>query len=158
MKEIFEKLSAERCPDGIGSKIAVAASVFGKYDEIDENNLYLTRFGRIPNRFRFCGIDSKKANEWLLQNYQDEITDCFFTRYDEESKNFNKAYYFLFDDLLIYLGSWGESIFLYRKTDNTLVNKIISEIKKFKERKKSEINLLVMESKGLSTSVASLIK
>jgi hypothetical protein len=56
---------------------------------------------------------------------------------------------------LIYLNhNESKTTFFYRKTDSVLVDGIITEIKKFKERKnrnKPEIELLVTESYGLST-------
>jgi len=155
MKEIFEKLSAERCPDLVGGNIAVATSVF-KDDDIDANNLYVRRYGRIPNRFR-CNnnIDSKKANNWLLQNYQDKITDCCYDGYNDKGKYFGHVYYFLFDDLLVSIKDWGSAqiTFFYRKTDSALVDKVAGEIKKLKKRSrnKPEIELLVRDSGGLST-------
>jgi len=82
MKEQFEKLSAERCTDLEFRYTMDVASVFEANDSnlINVTNLYLTRFGRIPNRFLFRDIDCKKANEWLMQNYQDNITDSRKTR------------------------------------------------------------------------------
>ena len=154
MKELFETLSAERCPDLVSSNIAISASVY-KDDEIDENNLYVARFGRIPNRRRLCGIDHKKANEWLLQNYQDKITDCCYDGYNKKDKTFYDAFYFLYDDLLIALRGWrGNQIkFLFRKTNHTLVDKIVDEIKKFEKRSTPQIRLLITKSYGLDTSI-----
>jgi len=95
MKEQFEKLSAERCMDLEFRNTMNVVSVFEaeKSDNLNENNLYLTRFGRIPNRFRLLSINCKKANEWLLQNYRDSITDCFYDDYSEDNKKFCIRYY-----------------------------------------------------------------
>ena len=157
MKEQFEKLSAERCTDLEFRNTMNVVSVFEdeKSENLNEHNLYLARFGRIPNRFRMRSIDCKKANEWLMQNFRDNITDCSYINRYKERKGlfFEHLYYFLFDDLLIYLEDWGRVTFLYRKTDSTLVNKIATELKKFKKRSrnKPEMELLVSASDGLST-------
>ena len=155
MKEQFEKLSAERCTDLEFRNTMNVASIFEgeTVDDPNVNNLYLTRFGRIPNRFRLRDIDCKKANKWLMQHYQDNVTDCCYSnRYEErEELFFEDIYYFLFEDLLVYLERWGRVTFLYRKTDSTLVNKLVTEIKKFKKRNKPEMKLLVTGSDGFST-------
>ena len=163
MKEQFEKLSAERCTDLEFRNTMDVASIFEgeTVDDPNVNNLYLTRFGRIPNRFRMDDIDCKKANKWLMQHYQDNVTDCCYTNRYEERKElyFDDIYYFLFDDLLVYLERWGRVTFLYRKTDNTLVNKLVTEIKKFKKRShKPEIDLLVTNSHGLSTRTMKIMR
>ena len=153
MKEIFEKLSAERCFDFGGRTIVDATNFFRNDCEFfNVKTLYLIRFGIIPNCMILHDIDSKKANKWLLQNYQDKITDCCYDEYDEKENKFHRTYYFLYDDLLIFVNNWEQVRFLYRKTDNALVEKIISEIKKFKKRSHTpEIDLLIAHSDGVST-------
>jgi len=148
MKEKFEKLSAERCSDLEFRNTMNLASIF---DEGGAENLYLSRFGRIPNQFQFIGIDCKKSNEWLLKNYQDQITDCCYNWFNEKYKRFIKTYYFLFDDLLVCMEDFGRIRFLYRKTDNALVDKVMNELKKFKKKNKPEIKLLVSDNDGLGT-------
>jgi len=65
MKEKFEKLSAERCSDLEFRNTMNLASIFEeeKNQNPNKHNLYLARFGRIPNHFRLRSIDCKKANE-----------------------------------------------------------------------------------------------
>ena len=151
MKEQFEKLSAERCTD-LEFRNTITAMPLFVDDSINENNLYLTRFGRIPNRFCLHDINCKKANEWFLQTYRDSITDCYYNDYGEKSKKFYKVYYFLFDDLLVYVEKWGKVTFLYRKTDITLINKIVNEIKKLKKRNHNPGGIeLLVNNDGLNT-------
>jgi len=55
----------------------------------------------------------------------------------------------------------SEAKFLYRKTDNALVEKMVQEVKKFKKRKvreKPEITLLVTTHYGLSTKSMNISK
>jgi hypothetical protein len=132
------------------------AQIFSDCDNLDANNLYITRFSMIPNWIRIDDIDCKKAGEWLIRQYKEIITDCFYIKRCEKRKGiyFDDVYYFLYDDLLVYLSeNDSEAKFLYRKTDNALVDNIVDEIRKFKKRRsrsKPEIELLV-NSGGLST-------
>ena len=153
MKDIFEKLSAEQCSILLGCNVLDATNLFrNDCDFLNEKALYLIRFCMIPNCFILHDINCKRANRWILQNYQDEITDCCYDEYDEKDKKFYRTYYFLFDDLLIFVNNWGQVKFLYRKTDNVLIEKIISEIKKLKDRNhKPEIDLLIANSNRMST-------
>ncbi|MDR2621651.1 MAG: AAA family ATPase [Dysgonamonadaceae bacterium] len=74
----------------------------------------------------------------------------------------NDIYYFLFDDLLIYVDPDRlEVTFFYRKTDIEQVDKIAEEFQKFKRRKirdKPEIKLLTTGHSGLSTTFMSISK
>ena len=158
MKEILEKLSAERCADLEVQHTMNLSDVFDHEDFIDAKNLFVIRFGRIPNWITLENINGKKANEWFLQHYRDSITDVCYVKRCEKRKGIylDDVYYSLFDDLLIYLNHNGSSvIFLFRKTDSALVENIANEIRKFKKRnnnrRKPEIRLLVSTSQGLET-------
>ena len=183
MKDYFEKMSAERCTDWEFVNTMDVANVFTDNDALDAGNLFVSRFRRIPNWFQLASINCEKANEWLIQNYQDSIADCFYTKRNHNHNKIRKhkesisvpfncpnntylddVYYFLFDDLLVYLNhNQSEAKFLYRKTDNALVDRIVSEISKFKKkersRKKPEIQLLVTTPHGgLSTTIMNISK
>jgi len=157
--KVFEKLSAERCQD---MKVNITSVFEGGYDsDINVNNLYLTRFGRVPNRFRMVNMDCQKVNEFILQNYQNNITDCCYDGYSRINKEFGDVCYFLFDDLLVYTKSYGKVIFLYRKTDGVLVEKLANELKKFKRKRRSDnprIELLVTGDGGLDTKIMNISK
>jgi hypothetical protein len=133
------------------------SNLFDRSDAVDEKMLFLSRFNRIPNWIYLGSIDCKKANKWLIDNYRDAFTDCnFVKRYEKRGGiYYDEVYYFLFDDTLIYLNENGnEAKILYRKTDNTLVDAIITEINKFRKRRSRrnpEMELLVSSLHGLST-------
>jgi len=172
MKDFLEKLSAECCTDfEFRNTIDLAPAIFNNKDALDANGLYFTRFHRIPNCIHLSDIDCQKANEWLSQNHQDNIKDCCFTKRNRmrpgvisgrcgkgDKIHFDDVYYFLFDDLLVYLNhNDSDAKILYRKTDNNLVDSVVNEIKKFKKRKtytrkKPEIELLLSGSSVLSTT------
>jgi len=165
MKNFLEKLSAERCADLEFCHKMDVSHVFTNKDSLDEKNLYITRFGRIPNWIHLEDIDSKKAGKWLVQNYKNKIADCFYIKRYQKRKGiyFDDVYYFLFDDLLVYLNENElEAKFLYRKTDSALVDKIVDEIRKFKKRnynrKKPEIELIVSGHSGLTTTTMAITK
>ena len=157
MIDDLNKISTDSCTEQEVHKTLNMANVFNSGDYVSGKNLYFSRFGRIPNRFNLEDIDCKKTNEWLLQNYKSSMKDCFYTRRYKKRKGIyiDEVYYFLFDDLLIYLDDGSDEVnFFYRKTDIDLVDKIINEIMKFKKwsnRKKPKIELLVSSSNGLRT-------
>jgi hypothetical protein len=180
MKDFLEKLSAERYTDLEFRTTMNVASVFDKKDALDAKNLYLSRFGRIPNWIILNSIDCKKADKWLIQNYRESITDCSYVKRNVGNsinlkKNSFKAercevnemflddvYYFLFDDLMVYLNHNSlEARLLFRKTDNAVVDEIANKIQKFKKsvvRKKPEIKLLVSIPNGLMTKTMEISK
>ena len=157
MSDFLLKLSAERFSDLDVNHTMEISRVFEGRCAISETNLYMTRFRRIPNQIELDDIDCKKAGDWFMQTYQDKIIDCNYTKSYEKRKGivFDEVFCFLYDDLLVYLNdNLSEVKFLYRKTDNILVDKIVNEIKKFKAkrfRKTPEIELLVTSFDGMST-------
>ena len=164
MNDYLIKLSSERCSDLEISNMVEVSSIFDSRCNVNEKNLFITRFRRIPNQISLDYIDCKRANEWLTQNYNDMISDCCYTKRYKKRKGmyFDEIYYFLFDDLLIFINDDdSEFRFLYRKTDIALVDKIVNEIKKFKQkrtRKKPEIELLITAFDGLSTQSMKITK
>lgn len=172
MKDFLDKLSAKRCIDlEFTNTVNLPQSIFDDRDAIDAKQLYITRFCKIPNWVELCKIDCNKANEWLVQNYQDKITDCCLIKRNEMSRRLrgrtretlgegaeiflDDVYYFMFDDMLVYLNhnSWQSNIF-YRKTDSVLVDRIVKEIAGFKKEHhhKPQIKLLVTKGNELTTT------
>ena len=158
------KLSAQHCLDLEIRTIIDTSQIFCDSDAQNEKNLYMARFGRVPNYIQLRAIDFKKANNWIEQNYSDAITDFCYTKHYRKRKGmyFNDIYYFLFDDTLIYLNyNRCEVGFLFQKTDHVLVDGIVNEIRKFRKRKsrqKPEIELLVTTPHGLSTQSMEISK
>ena len=155
MENFLEKLSAERCADLEVRNTLDVASIFKWDDEINVRNLYVTRFGRIPNQIKLREIDCQKAGEWILQTYRDRISDCFYVKCHDNRSGmyYSEVCYFLFDDLLVYLREKDSEVrFFYRKTDSALVNTVVDEITLFKkERTQSRIKLLVFRSNEITT-------
>jgi hypothetical protein len=152
--DFLGKLSAERCTYFEAGNTINLSNIFD-----DTRYLYMARFCRVPNIIQLVNIDCKKALEWVAQNYRDTINDCHFVkRYNKRNRTcYDDVYYFMFDDLLLYIdGDRSVVTFFYRKTDSSTVDKIVTEIKKFPERKKynpqkPEIELIISSIEGLST-------
>ena len=130
------------------------------------SNLYVARFGKIPNQINIQKINCKRANEWLTKTYRDEIADCYFSRrYYGTGKThiMENICYFLSDDLMISLDKYYECddvLVLYKKTNSTMVEKLVDEIRKFKSknRKKKYIGLLISGSGGFDTQLMKVSK
>ena len=141
------------------SKTINVDSIFGEHFDINIRNLYVTRFGRIPNQIEIRRINGKKAYEWFTKTYRDEITDCCFSKsYFIRGMSYisEVSCHFLFDDLLVAMdqySKWNDIKILYQNPDNApLVDTLVNEFKKFrvKDRRKY-IQLLVSGSDGLTT-------
>jgi hypothetical protein len=160
MKEYLEKMSAELCTDLSMNNTVIVTEIFDEDDFFDNRRLYISRFGRIPNEIVIRGINCIKIKEWILQKYQDEISDCNYYKHFGLNKYYREDIYcFLFDDMLINFNYYDDyydttSVYLlFRKTDSTLVDKMVNEIRKFKKRirNKPEIELLVLGCNGFDT-------
>ncbi|MEI7981247.1 MAG: AAA family ATPase [Bacteroidota bacterium] len=132
---------------------------------LNEFNLFIAHFNSIPNFINEANIDCKRANKWFVENYTEEIKDFYFDKlYLKSSKSaeYDDIFYFLYDDLIVDFDTNNSTVrFLFRKTDISMVESIISGIKKFKERKakrKPEISLLVDTKHGIETKSLQISK
>lgn len=134
-------------------------------DYLNEFTLFLAHFNTIPNCIIEMEIDCKRANSWFTENFKTAITDWHYNRtYFKRNKNaeYDDIFYILYEDLLIDFDT-NKSIvrFLFRKTDLTKIELIITGIKKFKtrkERRKPEISLLINTNHGISTKSFQITK
>ncbi|MDQ3190370.1 MAG: AAA family ATPase [Bacteroidota bacterium] len=123
---------------------------------LNEYTLFLAHYNVIPNIIQEINIDCKKANIWFSENYKNEIIDTHYNkRYYNRSKSpiLDDIFYFLFEDLMVFFDTnQSHAKFMFRKTDIQTVERIIAEIKKFKNRKdnsRPEILLLVNSFDGI---------
>jgi len=129
---------------------------YGKGSYLNEFALFLAYFNAIPNFIHEVNIDCKKANNWMTDKYSGEIKDYYFNkRYfpDGKKPEHDDIFYFLYDDLLIYIDTDRSSVrFLFRKTATEKVDDLISGVRRFRKRPaKSEISLITNTSIGLTT-------
>jgi len=126
-------------------------------------NLFIYRFNVIPNCTPCFKINCKKANKWFLETYRADLKDCYYNRryHTPRKAELDEIMYFLFDDLCVYFNIENSSVkFLYRKTENDLVDNVISGIKKFHAKGgiKHEISLVFMSKIGLMTKTFDINK
>lgn len=132
---------------------------------LNEFNLFLFYFNRIPNFIHEINIDCEKANLWFASAYKNEIKDWYYDkRYFNGSKTakFDDVFYILDKDLIVDFDT-NQSIvrFLFRETDVAVVDAIVARVKKFKKRKqrsKPEISLLVNTKFGIDTQSLEITK
>ena len=117
--------------------------------DINEVNLFIAHFNAIPNYFSEIDIHCEKANNWFVSTYEKDIADVYYNkRYFNDNKNaeYEDIFFFLYEDLIVDFDN-NQSVvrILFRKTAISIIEEIITGIKKFKQRKRpvSKINLLV---------------
>ena len=132
---------------------------------LNELTLFTTLFNSIPNFIHEKNINCKKASNWFSDTYKAEIKDCFYDKiyYDRNKKaELDDLFYVVYDDLLIDFDTQNSIVrFLFRNTGIQKVEGIISEIRKFKNRKskrKPEISLLMVTRNGIETKSLTITK
>lgn len=153
----LETLTAVMKPD------AVFSERNGSY--LNELTLFMAHFNSIPNFIHEINIDCKKANEWFVKTYAESIKDRYFNkRYFNGNKKaeYDDVYYILHEDLIVNFDTIQSEVrFVFRKTDTSYIESVISGVKKFKKRKakhKPEISLLVNSKMGIHTKPLSISK
>jgi len=123
--------------------------------EICHSKLFVAHFNKIPNYLCEIDINCKKAHIWFVENYEKDIADVYYNkRYFRNNKNaeYEDIFYFLFEDLIVNF-DMNQSIIrlLFRRTAISKIDSIVSELKKFKKRKKTkpQISLLVHTRAGI---------
>lgn len=125
---------------------------------INEFNLFTSYFNAIPNFIHEINIDCKKANVWFSSQYKSEIKDHYYSKiYFGQNKypEYDDIFYMLYEDLLVNFDTNQSKVrFLFKRTESESVDRIISEIRRFKKQKNSqrpEISLLINSRFGLDT-------
>ena len=128
-------------------------------------NLYLLYFNYLPNFLQEIEIDCKRAGEWFQKKYESEIKDFYFSkRYlrGKDESEIDDMFFMIDEDLIVDFDTNCSYVrFLFRYTDFAKIETIVSEIKKFKIRKrklKPEITLLVNTSSGIETKSLEISK
>jgi hypothetical protein len=143
------------------------STIFSNSDSSEQlRNLFVIHFGNMPNTTVVTNINSEKVTKWFLENYSNDINDCFYSQYYLRAKKkheFRDIYYLVFDDVLLHFDLYNAEIdILFRKTDNNKVRELIEGFKKFGLRKKvyknSRIYLLVYGHNGLDTESMKILR
>ena len=132
---------------------------------INELNLFIAHFNSIPNLISEINIDCKKANKRFFESHKSEIKHHYFIKkcYQGKKKSeLDDIFYILFDDLIVDFDTNCSQVrFLFHKTETTKIEKLISEVTKFKERqgrKKPLISLLINTPQGIATKFLGISK
>jgi len=89
---------------------------------LNEQKLFMAYFGEIPNLMVEENIQCKKAVEWFIKNYGNEIKHMHFSKVElESSKNnvseFDDVFFLLDQDLLVNFDTNQSKVrILFRKT------------------------------------------
>ncbi len=136
-----------------------------KRSYLNEFGFFAAYFNYIPNFMHEKKINCRKAIKWFTDNYKSEIKDCFYTKIHLKNlkvTEIDDVYYILFEDLVVYFDTNNSIVrFLFRNTEIKKINDLISNIKKFKERKKRdcpEIELLIHTRSGIDTKSLKITK
>ena len=138
---------------------------YSNSSEISHTKLFVAHFNKIPNYLCEIDINCKKAHTWFVENYEKEIVDVYYNkRYFKKHKNaaYEDVFYFLFEDLIVNF-DMNQSVirFLFRQTDVSKVDKIVSELKQFKQKRKKfkpQISLLVQTRNGIEINTLKIPK
>lgn len=125
-------------------------------DDIKPLKVFIAHYNAIPNYFVEIDINCKKAHRWFYDNYKNEVKDVYYNkRYFNNNKNaeYEDILYFLFEDLIVNFDMNQSTVrFLFRKSNISIINKIVDGIKNSKEeeaKSKSYISLLVNNRFGI---------
>lgn len=132
---------------------------------LNEYSLFMAHFKCIPNSIDEIKIDCKKANDWFLNTYKEDIINVYYNkRYYRGNKKaeFDDLFYILNEDLIFYIDINCSLVkFLYRKTNFKYVETLIDGIKKFRkkyEKGKPKINIIVHSSTGIEIKTLQIRK
>ncbi len=99
---------------------------------INSEQLYLSRFGYIPNSTGELDVNTQMAYDFIKTKYSKFITDYHYTssRNSAKEKIITSSYLILFDDLLIEFNFYYDFIgYLYNKTSKRIVDELIDHIR-----------------------------
>lgn len=147
------------------SKVNIGKVFADRGSYINDLNLFLVHFNCIPNLIIETDINCKKANIWFLNKYDSKIKHNYFLKRpynNNKQAELDEIFYILFADLIVYFDTENTIVrFLYSKTSKLLVDSLIVEIQKFKNKKvksKPTISLLLNTSNGIETKRMEILK
>lgn len=127
--------------------------------------LYTSLFQKIPNNIRLDNIDGEKACQWLEENFASEIIEKIVSgkkQKPNEKVNVFETYYILSDELMLAFEMKQDIVrLLFKSSDEEKINKLITQISKFKKKKSyrdPELSLLINTNYGLDTKSLKIVK
>jgi hypothetical protein len=159
IKELSDMESLKFQPRKIEAVNSIeCAALFGDDDAINVHQYFMTYFGVIPNWIREYDIDCKKACKWFLETFRSEITDFHYVKRQSKSgkePEYDDLYYIMYEDLIVYFNTHRDAVsFVFRQTDETVVNNLAKELLQFTKKKQRssrvpEIQLIANSISGL---------
>ena len=142
---------------------AVSVNIFsGNHHSINMGELFFAYFNRMPCLIKKSNIDCKKAEDWFLKEYGNNINDSFHqTAYMGNKIRWRSSYYIAFDDLLLNFDSTENMArLLFRKTDETIVKEIFTGIDKHRVKvgKTPKISLVAYKWGEIGTEKIAIIQ
>jgi hypothetical protein len=139
-----------------GQKNLAYLFLFTPSSYINAKTLFVTLFQDIPNLIQEENINCEKASEWFLEKYENDISKQYFCKrvygVIKESR-LDDIFYFLYEDLIVQFDTANSNVkLLFYRTDDAVVESIINDIKKFKNKKgnKSFISLVINTTEGFT--------
>lgn len=147
------------------SKICMSEVFRHSATNLNEDFLFIAHFNTIPNIIIEENIDCRKANEWFLENYRNNVWKYYYIKRPiNGSKHavLDDIYYLVFDDLLIYFDTnSSEAKFLFSSTDELKVQSMVDGIRKFtqkRSRRIPRIHLLIYRAGEIRTKSLEITK
>ena len=142
-----------RTKQGLGRNNNITAKIFDEYNTINVGDLFIAYFNRIPCWIKKNNIDCKKAVEWFLNNYKDNIRDSFYQKvYEGSAATSENIYYITCDDLLLHFDTRNDYVrLLFGKTDEAVIKEVVAGIDDCAviNKNEPEISLIVNKDWGL---------
>lgn len=128
-------------------------SFFNDNTKNDIQKIFMLKFQTYPNEILFTeGIIGRKLRDLIIDNYSQEIKDCFY-KSDERMLGFWEYYFYLNEDTMIY-HNYHDTTIYYRNTPFEKINKLVTEISLCQRKKiawKPEISMICKSNGGLTT-------
>lgn len=165
--EILEKLQSIKSNSLLKKESVQHSDVFsdrtGNY--LNQFNLFISYFNCYPHLIYEKEIDCKKANDWFIKNYFNEIKDYHINMLGSKKFKENmldEVFYFIDKDMIVNIqASMCMVRILFRETDINKVKEITSGIRKFRFRfikDEPRIFLLANTTLGIETKSFKLVK
>lgn len=123
---------------------------------LNEFNLFIAYFNYLPNYILEKDINCRTASKWFSECFRKEIKEEYFNKYkwgNNTEAAVDDLFYFIHEDLLVNFDTHNSFVkFLFKKTDQGMVEELVEKIKKFKDEPEAapEISLLVQTRHGIN--------
>lgn len=113
---------AENLPDNKnGIPDILLSNVFNDNSSsyLNNFNLYLAYYRRIPILITEIKINCKSANKWFLTNFQNQVIDNFYNKIyfsGTKRQQIDDVFYFLYEDLMVHFDTNRSKVnFFFKK-------------------------------------------